>query len=130
MFKALFGGRNVAAPTSSEVPKYDDLAKMSYFTINELKKLFARYQGLKNSSGDVTMEAFCSQPEVVNCRLIILVFEALCPPSGHSKGIIFPEFVLLLSKFSFRAQREEKMKCKNTMNLLSLAFFHKLTVFL
>lgn len=95
---------------------YFELSQTSYFSEKELKKLYQRFKSLNCDEKGVDMESFCCQPEVANCKLILLAFDALAvsdedqAEKGSSPRIAFKEFVMLLSKFSPRSPIDEKTK--------------------
>lgn len=115
MFQAIFGDRSSSTNKNQQQvgsPDYNDLSQKTLFSVKELKKLNERFITIAGADGLVTCEAFCCQPEVASCRLIIIAFAAVCPPTSNVSGIEFSEFVAILSKFSPRSTKEEKAKCK------------------
>ena len=114
---------SIAAPTKpyEPPPNFDELCQNCYFNVKELKKLYERYNAIKDPYGNVTLDIFCGQPEVANCKLIIFGFLAFVPKTSTLRYIDFNDYVLLLSKFSSRSQKEEKTKC-NTRPLLNILY--------
>ena len=110
---SLFGRSRSPSPARvrGPPPNFPELAKKCYFTEVELKKLNDRFNLIASDEGFISADIFFSQPEVANGRLIVIAFECICPKGGAAKGVNFIEYVLLLSKFSTRASKEEKLKC-------------------
>jgi len=124
MFSAIgkiFGRSRSPSPAArgrGPAPNFADLSHKCYFSESELRKLYDRFNLICSDEAFVSAEAFYTQPEVSNCRLIVIAFEHICPPDGAARGINFTEYILILSKFSTRASKEEKLKCRKRIFLL------------
>ena len=100
--RIFFGERKPAEDLSTPSPPIDfrDLTQKSYFSEAELRVLYQRYNGLVGEDGTLSDEDFYSQPEVANCRLIVLAVEMI-HTAEHSSGLSFSDYVSLLSKFRY-----------------------------
>ncbi|KAL0237052.1 hypothetical protein PCE1_000449 [Barthelona sp. PCE] len=99
-------GQSQSQLTSDELR---DLQRISKFTAKELKRLYKRFKDLDTSStGTLTRAEFLALPELamnpLRDRILILL------DANSSGSVNFRDFVSVLSVFTARASREEKLR--------------------
>ncbi|KAI8825595.1 uncharacterized protein EV422DRAFT_513460 [Fimicolochytrium jonesii] len=87
----------------------EDMVANTHFTAEEIQRLYKRFAKLdKNGSGTLTKEEFLALPQVAANPLaqrLLAVFDR----DGNG-DVNFKEFILGLSAFSTKGNREEKLK--------------------